>query len=97
MLSLIFYIIRSRSDGSYLVARPESGSNPSAGGYLLMFREDFEALSYLNKWGGDVAHRFAVESLPGSQVKNLLKRWGFIGVGVVVDPLVPNIEFLIPE
>ncbi|HAZ43081.1 MAG TPA: hypothetical protein DCZ55_00860 [Cyanobacteria bacterium UBA11371] len=97
MFSQIYYVIRSRSDGSYLVARTESGSNPSAGGYLLMFREDFEALSYLNKWGADVANRFAVESLPGSQVKSLLKRWGFVGVGVVVDPLEPRIEFLTQE
>ena len=97
MFSQIYYVIRSRSDGSYLAARTESASNPSGGRYLLMFREDFDAIGYLNKWGADVSNRFAVESLPGSQVKNLLKRWGFVGVGVVVDPLEPRIEFLTQE
>jgi hypothetical protein len=59
-----------------------------------MFREHFDALSYLNTHGSDVADRFAVESVSGTQLKNLLKRWGFTGVGIVQDPLVPQIEFL---
>jgi hypothetical protein len=35
-----------------------------------------------------------VESIPGPQVGSLLKRWGFAGVGIVNDPLLPKVEFL---
>ncbi len=92
MLSQVFYLLRSRADGKYLSANP----NPdSAVSYLLMFREDYDALSYLNAHAADVADRFAVESIPGSSVKKLLERWSFNGVGVVQDPLLPNIEFLL--
>ena len=92
MLSEVYYLLRSRVDGKYLVAKP----NPSQAEftYLLMFREDFDALSYLNTHGADVAERFAVESITGNQLKNLLQRWGFKGVGIVQDPLTPNVEFL---
>ena len=91
MLSQVFYLLRSRSDGKYLCANP----NPDAAvSYLLMFREDYDALSYLNAHAAEVADRFGVESISGSSVKTLLERWGFNGVGVVQDPLLPNIEFL---
>jgi hypothetical protein len=99
MLSETFYLIRSKIDGQYLVARPrmphpEEKPDP---GFLLMFREYADALSYLNTHGSGVADRFAVETIPGSQLKNLLKRWGFTGVGVVQDPLLPQIQFLQQE
>jgi hypothetical protein len=96
-MSEIFYLIRSKADGQYLVARPrlasqkEGEANP---GFLLLFKEHFDALSYLNTHGSDVATRFAVESMPGDQVGSVLKRWGFVGVGIVQDPLLPQIEFL---
>lgn len=96
MFSQIHYLIRSKVDGSYLAARPKL-SNPdvkSQAGYLLMFLENFDALSYLNKYASDVGDRFAVESITGSQLKSLLDRWGFNGVGIVQDPLLPKIEFL---
>ena len=94
MFSQVYYVIRSTTDGRYLVAHPEINSETAnTTGYLLMFSQDFEALSYLNTHGKDVANRFAVESVPGSQLKNLLKRWSFAGVGVVRDPLLPSIEF----
>jgi len=32
-----------------------------------MFREHFDALSYLNTHGSDLADRFGVESVPGSR------------------------------
>lgn len=92
-----FYLIRSRTDGDYLVAHP-NGAKPAdqpSPGFLLMFREHFEALSYLNTHGADVADRFAVESIPDTQLNALLKRWGFTGVGMVRDPLLPEIDFLI--
>ncbi|GAA6621179.1 hypothetical protein [Scytonema sp. NUACC26] len=91
MFSEVYYLLRSKADGRYLVAYP----NPdNASTYLLLFRENFDALSYLNTHAGEVANRFSVESLPSSQLGNLLQRWGFTGVGIVSDPLVPNIEFL---
>ena len=94
MFSQIYYLILSRADGRYLVAKPHTGDDSAGTNYLLMFRERFDALSYLNAHGSDVADRFAVETVSGTQLKSLLKRWGFTGVGVVQDPLVPQIEFL---
>lgn len=99
MLSQVFYLIRSKTDGQYLVARPrlkaasdsELDSPPS---YLLLFKEHFDALSYLNAHGGELANQFVVESTPGNQLGALLQRWGFIGMGLVQDPLIPQIEFL---
>nr|WP_228035622.1 hypothetical protein [Oculatella sp. LEGE 06141] len=100
ILSQLFYLIRSKTDGQYLVARPKAKATsadapPHADpGFLLMFKEHFDALSYLNTHGADVADRFAVESVSGSQLGKLLDRWGFSGVGIVQDPLLPQIEFL---
>ncbi|MBD2436830.1 hypothetical protein [Nostoc sp. FACHB-110] len=90
MLSDVYYLLRVKADGRYLTARPNAEDN----GYLLIFRENFDALSYLNTHAAEVANRFAIESLPGSQLSSVLKRWGFIGVAVVTDPLLPKIEFL---
>ncbi|BAZ52477.1 hypothetical protein NIES4103_51380 [Nostoc sp. NIES-4103] len=90
MLSEVYYLVRSKTDGRYLTARPSA----EASGYLLLFRENFDALSYLNTHAPDVANRFAVESIPGTQLGSLLKRWGFGGVGIVSDPLLPKVEFL---
>ncbi|HEY9672253.1 MAG TPA: hypothetical protein V6D11_12465 [Waterburya sp.] len=97
MFSQIYYLILSRADGRYLVAKPNTATQETDTGYLLMFREHFDALSYLNTHAAGVAERFAVESVSGSQIKNLLQRWGFSGVGIVQDPLVPRIEFLSPS
>ncbi len=94
MINDIHYLIRSQTDGKYLVARPQVEPNQKQTGYLLIFRESFEALSYLNTHAQEVANRFVVESISGSQLKNLLQRWGFQGIGLVEDPLLPKIEFL---
>jgi hypothetical protein len=102
MFSEVFYLIRSRADGQYLVARTraeprdEQSADTQAvdAQYLLIFKEHYDALSYINTHGGDVAARFAVESIAGTQLGNLLKRWGFAGMGMVQDPLLPRIEFL---
>lgn len=93
MFSQIHYLILSRADGRYLVATNNLGTDSATASYLLMFREHFDALSYLNTHGADVADRFTVESVSGTQLKGLLQRWGFTGVGIVQDPLVPQIEF----
>lgn len=94
MLSQIHYLIRSKIDGQYLVARLRGGESETEVNYLLLFKEDFEALSYLNIHSGNVANRFAVESISATQLKGLLQRWGFKGVGLVQDPLEPRIQFL---
>jgi hypothetical protein len=94
-MTKIHYLIRSRVDGRYLTARLKA--EDSEIGYLLLFKQDFEALSYLNAHAKDVAARFAVESLPEPQLKGLLQRWGFKGVGLVQDPLEPRIQFLNKE
>ncbi|MBE9117918.1 hypothetical protein IQ249_18635 [Lusitaniella coriacea LEGE 07157] len=93
MFSQTYYLLRSNKDGQYLVARPRSGEKNEAS-YLLLYKEHYDALSYLNKHGAQVANRFGVESISGTQVKGLLERWGFEGVGIVEDPLIPQIQFL---
>lgn len=91
MFAQVYYLIRAKADGSYLSAHPHS-DNPQT--YLLLFSEQFEALSYLNKHAADLADKFAVESIPGSQMKGVLQRWGFGGIALVKDPLLPSIEFM---
>ncbi len=90
MFTEVYYLVRSPADGRHLTAHPEEEGK----GYLLLFREHFDALSYLNTHAGDLANRLAVESIPGSQLGGLLQRWGFVGVGIVTDPLLPKIDFL---
>jgi len=98
-MTQIYYLIRSKIDGSYLAAHPKvnDADGKAKKGYLLMFPENFDALSYLNKYAGDMRDRFAVESITQSGLKNLLDRWGFNGMGIVQDPLLPKIEFLTTE
>jgi hypothetical protein len=100
----IYYLLRSRQDGSYLVARPQPNSPPNPGEepqkareFLLMFREHSDALSYLNTHGSGVVDRFAVESIAATRLDDLMNRWGFTGFGVVQDPLMPTIEFLLRQ
>ncbi|MEA5573774.1 hypothetical protein [Calothrix sp. UHCC 0171] len=90
MMTEIYYLIRSKTDGKYLAARP----NEQEKSYLLLFNEDFDAMSYLNTHAGDLANKLGVESISGSQISGLMKRWGFVGIGIVSDPLLPKIEFL---
>ena len=94
MLSQIHYLVRSKVDGQYLVARINKDVDQVPASYLLLFQEHFEALSYLNTHGSEVSDRFVVESIPATQLKGLLQRWGFKGIGLVKDPLLPKIEFL---
>lgn len=94
MLSSIHYLLRSKIDGQYLAARLKTGESKTAANYLLVFRQDFAALSYLNTHAADLAHQFALESLSAPQLKGVLQRWGFQGIGLVHEPLEPKIEFL---
>jgi hypothetical protein len=97
MSSQIHYLLRSQIDGSYIAAHPDRGTTPDKPvdvGYLLLFKENFDALTYINKYAPDLKERVAVESIPGSQLGAILNRWGFTGVGIVQDPLLPRVEFL---
>jgi len=91
MLSQTHYLIRTKADGSYLVARPDPDT---AAGYLLLFREYAEALSYLNAHAAERAAEFGVEPASGPQLRGILERWGFAGLGLVDDPLLPRVQFL---
>lgn len=94
MLAEIHYLVRSKVDGQYLVARLKAEENEATASYLLLFQEHFEALSYLNTHGAGVASQFAVESIAATHLKSILQRWGFQGVGLVQEPLEPRIQFL---
>ncbi|PSB04503.1 hypothetical protein [Merismopedia glauca] len=92
---MVYYLLRSQSDGKYVVAYPETeieGKNPQ--GYLLVFPEHFEALSYVNAHAPHLANRCGVESITPNQLKPLLQRWGYVGIGMVKDALLARIEFL---
>ena len=99
MLTNIHYLLRSRQDGSYLVARPRFESDEEHppqvnSGYLIMFQEHADGLSYLNAHAPDLAVQFAVESVNQSQLKIIMDRWKFQGIGLVSDPLLPKIQFM---
>ncbi|MGD1951781.1 MAG: hypothetical protein ACFB14_19370 [Leptolyngbyaceae cyanobacterium] len=91
MFTKSYYLLRSTQDGQYLAAKPR---NQESKGFLMLFNADYEALSYVNHHAAEVANRFAVESISGPQLKQMMNRWGYEGVGVVNDPLVPQIDFL---
>ncbi len=94
LVSQLYYLLRSRADGRYLAARLRS-SDPTAPqtGFLLVFRADYDALSYLSAHAPDVGDQFAVETITPSHLKPLLSRWNFQGLGMVQDPRLPDIEF----
>ncbi len=92
MLSETYYLIRSKADGRYLAAHP---NEDDASTFVLLFRENFDALSYINTHAGDLANRLGVETVSGTQLKTVLQRWSFNGVGMVTDPLLPKIDFLL--
>jgi hypothetical protein len=95
MFSKTYYTIRSRQDGQYLVARFSDRETETQANYLLVFQEDFEALTYLNTHAKEVANRFSVEILSANQLKATLNRWGFKGIGLVEEPIEPKIQFLV--
>jgi hypothetical protein len=97
MTNNINYLIRSKVDGKYLVARLQEDLDQPEMTYLLLFKEDYDALSYLNTHGKDLRDRLTVESASASQLKGLIQRWGYRGIALVEDPLVPTIQFLLSE
>ncbi len=92
MFTKSYYLLRSTQDGQYLAAKPRNTEESK--GFLMLFNQDYEALTYVNQHAAEVANRFAVESITGTQLKQMLERWGYEGIGVVKDPLVPDVEFL---
>jgi hypothetical protein len=96
MISQLYYLLRSRIDGSYLVAHPhgKGGAGPSAPtGFLLVFTADYDALSYLNAHAPDLSDKFAVETVTASSLKPMINRWDFQGLGMVNDARLPEVEF----
>lgn len=93
-MSPIYYLLRSRADGRYLKARLRSPdpSTPSTG-FLLVFKADYDALSYLSAHAPDLGDQFVVEPITPSNLKPLLSRWNFQGLGMVQDPRPPDVEF----
>ncbi|MEO0541110.1 MAG: hypothetical protein AAFZ80_09635 [Cyanobacteria bacterium P01_A01_bin.105] len=98
MLGQTYYLLRSRRDGQYLAARARSADGTAeaqaAKGFLMLFSADYDALSYVNHHAAPMADQFSVEPMTGPQLKQLLARWGYDGIGLVKDPLTPTVEFL---
>lgn len=94
MFKQIYYLLRSKKDGKYLVAKIEKQQQREESNYLLLFKENFEALSYLNAHAPEYSNQFTLESVDDTQLQGIIKRWSFTGVGMVEDPLIPTIKFL---
>ena len=93
MLLQINYLIRSKQDGKYLVARiPEP--NEVEASYLLVFQHDYDAMSYINTHGQEFSDRLTIETASPVQLKGLIQRWNYSGFGIVKDPLLPEIQFV---
>jgi hypothetical protein len=89
MLSQFYYVVRSQASGEYLVAHPAASA---ADGFLLLFAADYDALSYINAHGSGKGG--AVEMMSASVLPATLKRWELKGVGIVQDPLIPQVQFM---
>jgi len=102
MHATTYYVLRSQQDGRYLAARLETPApaarddipQPTVASFLLLFQEHFEALSYLSAHAPDLRDRFGVEGISQANLRSLIDRWGFAGVGLVRDPLIPQVEFM---
>ena len=93
MLLQINYLIRSKQDGKYLVARTP-GAGDTEVSYLLVFHHDYDAMSYINTHGKEFSDRLSVETASPTQLKGLMQRWNYQGFGIVRDPLLPEIQFV---
>ncbi|TVP64105.1 MAG: hypothetical protein EA342_17085 [Leptolyngbya sp. LCM1.Bin17] len=98
MISQLYYLLRSRLDGSYLVAHPHglppaAADQPVSTGFLLVFTADYDALSYLNTHAPDLKDKFGVETVTPTTLKPLIARWDFQGLGMVQDPQLPQVDF----
>jgi hypothetical protein len=95
-MASVWYLMRSKRDGQYLAAYPDlpvGQARSPEHGYLLIFREHADALSYMGRHAKDMQGDVGVESVMANQLKATLNRWNFKGVGVVEDPWLPRIQF----
>jgi hypothetical protein len=90
MLSQTYFVVRSQTSGQYLVAHPSE--DPSVG-FLLVFSHDYDALSYINAHAHSSRGDGRVETIAATSLRSTLDRWELKGIGMVSDPLVPQIEF----
>lgn len=90
MLSQNYFVVRSQTSGQYLVAHPSE--DPSVG-FLLVFSNDYDALSYLNTHAQSSRGDGRVETIAVASLRPTLDRWQLKGIGVVSDPLIPQVEF----
>ncbi len=88
----VYYLLRSKTDGRYLVAHITDEKN-----YILVFKESYDALSYLNTHASEFAQQFATESVTIPQLQGIRQRWGYQGLGMVEDPLEPRLQFMLWE
>ncbi len=93
MFSQIYYLLRAKKDGKYLVAN-QANQEGNKQRYLLVFSQDFEALSYLNAHSPEYVKEFSIESVSSQQLKLIIARWGFFGLAMVEDSLIPKVKFL---
>lgn len=89
----LYYLLRAQADGRYLAARPRTEDATPSAGFLLVFKADYDALSYLNAHAPDLSEQFSVETITPANLKPLLSRWNFQGLGMVQDPRLPQIDF----
>ena len=90
-----YYLLRSRQNGEYIAARqPAQTEDQPPQRYVLLFKHDHDAMGYLNAHAAEVSDRFAVEMSSLRQIKPMLERFGFTGIGFVSDPLVPHVDFM---
>jgi hypothetical protein len=90
MLSQSYFVVRSQTSGQYLVAHPSE--DPSIG-FLLVFSNDYDALSYINTHAQSSRGDGRVETIAVTSLRPTLDRWQLKGIGVVSDPLIPQVEF----
>jgi hypothetical protein len=90
MLSQTYFVVRSQTSGQYLVAHPSE--DPSIG-FLLVFSTDYDALSYVNTHAHSSRGDGRVETIASTSLRPTLDRWQLAGIGMVSDPLIPQIEF----
>jgi hypothetical protein len=88
----MYYALRSKKDGQYIAARPDIDRPDRK--YLLVFREDYDALSYLSTHAKELAVHFGTEHLTTDQLKTAIERWSYEGVGLVSDSLLPQVDFM---
>ncbi|MBD2325659.1 hypothetical protein [Alkalinema sp. FACHB-956] len=100
MSDRIWYVMRSRRDGQYLAAYPKAAEGTARSpehGYVLLFNQHADALSYVNRFAPELGSTVAVESMLNHQLSALLERWSFKGVGIVEDPWMPQVQFAVRQ